>query len=252
MLALALGIGASSDHGHAALRHERPRTALPRGRDAGRRHRRADALAGRTGAVRRSSRRGDRRRAASIGIAGRSRIRRSILATDAQGTDQFGGTFLSFITCLRLLHERPMLGRDFLPEDDRGRCRHRSSSSAIASGRIAMDRIAIGHRPHRPRRTAKPRRSSASCRRGLPIPVDTQVWRPLSSFPDIQQRALPSVRSESSAVWPAASTGEQAQARARRDPVDALTACRTPIAHAARSSCRSTRPMSASPRSRCR
>ena len=46
---------------------------------------------------------------------------------------------------------------------------------------------------------------------GFAYPVDTQIWRPLSSFPGIQQAAA-SVRSGSSAVWPAASPATQAQA----------------------------------------
>src|SRR5688572_19592779 len=57
------------------------------------------------------------------------------LGDDAQGAEQFGGTFLTH-NAFALLHERPILGRHFLPEDDRAG----AAGVAIIGHRVWTDR----------------------------------------------------------------------------------------------------------------
>ena len=68
--------------------------------------------------------------------------------------------------------------------------------------------------------TAKPRPSSASCRRGSPIRSTPRVWRPLSSFPDIAGRRAPASGPDRRPAGPRRLRRAGAS-RAGRDPVDA-------------------------------
>ena len=202
VLALSLGIGASSTM--VTLLYGMNLRGLPfhEADEAGRRHRRADALAGRTGAVRESSRRGDLRREASPASPPKS-IRRSTSATTRSGTEQFGGTFLSHNT-FALLRERPMLGRDFLPEDDRAG----AAAVVIIGHRLWTDRY--GSDPAVIGRTVRANGESATIigvmPEGFSYPIETQVWRPLASLPahPATGRLAASGRG-SSAAWPTAS-----------------------------------------------
>ena len=113
------------------------------------------------------------------------------LGDEAHGTDQFAGTYLSFNT-FALLRERPVLGRDFLPEDDRTG----AAPVAIIGYRVWADRF--GSDPAIAGRTVRLNGEPATIigvmPEGFAYPVETQVWRPLSSFPNLQQSTQRPVR----------------------------------------------------------
>lgn len=108
------------------------------------------------------------------------------LGDETRGTDQFAGTYLSF-DGFALLRERPVLGRDFLPEDDRTG----AAPVAIVGYRVWTERY--GSDPAIVGRTVRLNGEAATIigvmPEGFAYPVDTQIWRPLSSFPNIQQAA---------------------------------------------------------------
>ena len=103
------------------------------------------------------------------------------LGDEARGTDQFAGTYLSF-DAFALLRERPVLGRDFLPEDDRAG----AAPVAIVGYRVWTERY--GSDPSIVGRTVRLNGEAATIigvmPEGFAYPVDSQVWRPLASFPD--------------------------------------------------------------------
>jgi putative ABC transport system permease protein len=108
------------------------------------------------------------------------------LGDETRGTDQFAGVYLSF-DGFALLRERPVLGRDFLPEDDR----IGAAPVAIVGYRVWTERY--GSDPAIVGRSVRLNGETATIigvmPEGFAYPVDTQIWRPLSSFPNIQQTA---------------------------------------------------------------
>jgi macrolide transport system ATP-binding/permease protein len=100
------------------------------------------------------------------------------LGDETRGTDQFAGTYLSF-NGFALLRERPILGRDFLPEDDRPG----AAPVAIVGYRVWTERY--GSDPSLVGRTVRlngePATIIAVMPEGFGYPIDTQVWRPLAS-----------------------------------------------------------------------
>lgn len=102
------------------------------------------------------------------------------LGDDARGTDQFGGVYLSY-NGLALLGERPVLGRDFLPEDDRpGAVPVALIGYRLWTERYGSDPSLIGRTV---RLNGEPATIIGVMPEGFSYPVDTQVWRPLASFP---------------------------------------------------------------------
>ncbi len=95
-------------------------------------------------------------------------------------------------TRFALLRERPVLGRDFLPEDDRAG----AAPVAIVGYRVWTERY--GSDPSIVGRTVRLNGEAATIigvmPQGFAYPVDTQVWRPLASFPNIQQAAQRPIR----------------------------------------------------------
>jgi putative ABC transport system permease protein len=108
------------------------------------------------------------------------------LGDETRGTDQFAGVYLSF-DAFALLRERPVLGRDFLPEDDRTG----AAPVAIVGYRVWTERY--GGDPAIVGSVVRLNGEAATIigvmPEGFAYPVDTQIWRPLSSFPNIQQAA---------------------------------------------------------------
>jgi predicted permease len=108
------------------------------------------------------------------------------LGDDTQGTEQFGGTFLSHNT-FALLREQPLLGRDFLPEDDRAG----APPVVIIGHRVWTDRY--GSEPSVIGRTVRANGETATIIGVMPpgfaYPVSSQVWRPLAAFPGPQGSA---------------------------------------------------------------
>lgn len=113
------------------------------------------------------------------------------LGDETSGTDQFAGTYLSFDT-FALLRERPVLGRDFLPDDDRAG----AAAVAIVGYRVWTERY--GSDPSLVGRTVRLNGEPATIigvmPQGFAYPIDTQVWRPLAAFPNIQQAAQRPIR----------------------------------------------------------
>ena len=113
------------------------------------------------------------------------------LGDETRGTDQLAGIYLSFNT-FALLRERPVLGRDFLPEDDRAG----AAPVAIVGYRVWTERY--GSDPSIVGRTIRLNGEPATIigvmPQGFAYPIDTQVWRPLASFPNIQQAAQRPIR----------------------------------------------------------
>lgn len=105
------------------------------------------------------------------------------LGDDAVGTEQFGGTFLSH-NLFALLHERPILGRDFRPEDDVAG----APPVVIIGYRVWTDRY--GSEPSVIGRSVRANGETATIigvmPRGFAYPVSSEVWRPLASFPALQ------------------------------------------------------------------
>ena len=104
------------------------------------------------------------------------------LGDDAQGAEQFGGTFLSH-NLFALLQERPMLGRDFLPADDvAGAPPVVIIGYRVWTDRYGSDASVIG-------RTVRANGDTATIigvmPRGFAYPVSSEVWRPLSSLPGV-------------------------------------------------------------------
>ena len=136
------------------------------------------------------------------------------LGDETRGTEQFAGTYLSFNT-FTLLRERPILGRDFLPDDERPG----AAPVAVIGYRVWTDRY--GSDPAVIGRTARLNGGPATIigvmPEGFAYPVDTQVWRPLA--------ALPGMSSPSAAERPLRVTGRLArgvtadQARAELDAI---------------------------------
>lgn len=113
------------------------------------------------------------------------------LGDETLGTDQLAGTYLSSAG-FALLRERPALGRDFLPEDDR----NGAAPVAIIGYRVWTERY--GSDPAIVGRTVRLNGEAATIigvmPEGFAYPIDTQIWRPLAAFPAIQQAAQRPIR----------------------------------------------------------
>lgn len=113
------------------------------------------------------------------------------LGDETRGTDQFAGIYLSS-SGFALLRERPVIGRDFLPEDDRAG----AAPVAIVGYRVWTERY--GSDPSIVGRTVRLNGEAATIigvmPEGFAYPVDSQIWRPLASFPAIQQAAQRPIR----------------------------------------------------------
>ena len=113
------------------------------------------------------------------------------LGDENLGTDQFAGTYLSY-NGLALLRELPLLGRDLLPEDDR----LGAAPVAIIGYRVWTERY--GSDPSIVGRTVRLNGEAATIvgvmPEGFAYPVDSQIWRPLASFPNLQQAPQRPVR----------------------------------------------------------
>jgi predicted permease len=109
------------------------------------------------------------------------------LGDDAQGTEQFGGTFLSY-NMFALLRERPIIGRDFLPEDEVAG----APPVVIIGYRVWTDRY--GSEPSVVGRTVRANGETATIIGVMPqafaYPVSSEVWRPLSAFPALQDTGV--------------------------------------------------------------
>lgn len=108
------------------------------------------------------------------------------LGDEARGTDQFSGTYLSF-NGFALLRERPVLGREFLPDDDRPG----APPVVIIGYRLWTDRF--GSDPDVIGRAVRVDGGAATIigvmPEGFAYPVDSQIWRPLAAFPPLQTAA---------------------------------------------------------------
>jgi len=105
------------------------------------------------------------------------------LGDAAQGTEQFSGTSLSH-SVFGVLRERPMLGREFLPEDDvAGAPPVVIIGYRVWTDRYGSDATVIG-------RTVRVNGETATIigvmPQGFAYPVASEVWRPLASFPALQ------------------------------------------------------------------
>ena len=113
------------------------------------------------------------------------------LGDETLGTDQFGGTYVSF-NAFALLGERPVLGRDFLPEDDR----NGAAPVAIVGYRVWTERY--GSDPAVVGRAVRLNGEAATIvgvmPEGFAYPVDSQIWRPLASFPGVRRATERPVR----------------------------------------------------------
>ncbi len=102
------------------------------------------------------------------------------LGDEARATDQLSGSFISHNT-FAILRERPSIGRDFLPDDDRPGAPH----VAIVGYRVWTDRY--GSDPTIVGRTVRANGQAATIvgvmPEGFMYPIDTQIWMPLAALP---------------------------------------------------------------------
>ena len=102
------------------------------------------------------------------------------LADDERATDQVSGTFVGHAT-FTILRERPVLGRDFRPEDDRPGAPH----VALIGYRVWADRY--GADPAILGRRIRANGEGATIVGVMPdgfmYPIDTQIWLPLAALP---------------------------------------------------------------------
>ena len=189
VLALSLGIGATTTMVTILYLHERAGPALLRCHLARRRDQWCTAIAGLTDSVgnleewRLATRSFD-------GLWGEIEAPIS-LGDDARGTNQFAGTYISF-NAFALLRERPALGRDFSPEDDRAGAPH----VALLGYRLWAERY--GSDPSVLGRTIRLNGEVATVigvmPEGFTYPIDSQIWRPLASYPALQQETQRPIR----------------------------------------------------------
>lgn len=104
------------------------------------------------------------------------------LGDEGRGTDQFAGTYLSS-SAFAVLRVRPGIGRDFRPEDDRPG----AEPVAIIGYPLWAERY--GAHPsiigRSVRLNGEPATIIGVMPQGFAYPVDTRIWRPLASFPNI-------------------------------------------------------------------
>jgi predicted permease len=102
------------------------------------------------------------------------------LGDDTRATDQLSGMFVSHNT-FAILRERPVLGRDFVPEDDRPG----AERVAIVGYRVWADRY--GSDPAIVGRTVRTNGQTTTIVGVMPdgfmYPVDTEIWLPLAVLP---------------------------------------------------------------------
>ncbi|MGH9387337.1 MAG: ADOP family duplicated permease [Vicinamibacterales bacterium] len=114
-----------------------------------------------------------------VGIAGEVDAPAN-LGDDNNNTDQFGGTFISH-NVFSILGVRPILGRDFRPDDD-----HIGGPLAVIIGhRVWTDRYgsALSVIGRAVKVNGEPAVVIGVMPEGFMYPVETQIWRPLSSLP---------------------------------------------------------------------
>src|SRR5687768_1248503 len=102
------------------------------------------------------------------------------LGDEGRATDQFGGTYLSF-NGFAMLRERPVLGREFLREDDRSG----AAPVVIIGYRLWTDRYGAdpGVIGRSVRVNGEPATIVGVMPDGFAYPIETQVWRPLAALP---------------------------------------------------------------------
>lgn len=102
------------------------------------------------------------------------------LGDETHATDQLSGMFVSHNT-FAILRERPWIGRDFLPDDDRPG----APRVAIVGYRVWTDRY--GSNAAIVGRTVRANDQAATIvgvmPEGFMYPVDTQIWMPLAALP---------------------------------------------------------------------
>lgn len=107
------------------------------------------------------------------------------LGDEANATDRFAGTYVSH-TAFGLLRVRPILGRDFRPDDDRAG----AAPVAIIGYRVWTERY--GSDPAILGRTVRTNGQPATVigimPEGFTYPIDQQVWRPLIALPSMDAR----------------------------------------------------------------
>ena len=110
------------------------------------------------------------------------------LGDEGRATDQFGGTYLSF-NGFAMLRERPVLGREFLREDDRPG----AAPVVIIGYRLWTDRYGAdpGVIGRSVRVNGEPATIVGVMPDGFAYPVNTQIWRPLAALPALNTPAAP-------------------------------------------------------------
>jgi predicted permease len=102
------------------------------------------------------------------------------LGDETRATDRLSGTYVSS-NVFAILRERPVLGRDFEPEDDR----RGAPRVAIVGYRVWTDRY--GSDPAIVGRTVRTNGETATIvgvmPNGFSYPIDTQIWLPLAALP---------------------------------------------------------------------
>ena len=108
------------------------------------------------------------------------------LGDDSTATDRFAGTYVSH-TAFRLLRVRPILGRDFRPDDDRAG----AAPVAIIGHRVWTERY--GSDPAILGRTVRTNGRPATVigvmPEGFTYPVDQQVWLPMAALAELDGSA---------------------------------------------------------------
>jgi len=108
------------------------------------------------------------------------------LGDEQLATDQFAGTFISH-NGFSLLGERPVLGRDFVADDDRlGAAAVVIIGHRVWTDRYGADPSVIGRAV---RANGQPATIIGVMREGFMFPVDSQVWQPFMALPAMQTAA---------------------------------------------------------------
>ena len=108
------------------------------------------------------------------------------LGDERLGTEQFAGTFISH-NGFALLGERPVLGRDFIADDDR-----KGAPAVVIIGyrvwtdRYGSDPSIIGRAV---RANGEPATIIGVMSDGFRFPIDSQVWQPFTSLPAMRTSA---------------------------------------------------------------
>src|SRR5262245_52037619 len=107
------------------------------------------------------------------------------LSEEGRAPERFSGTFIS-ANAFRLLGQSPMLGRDFLPEDDRpGAQPVILIGSGVWKNRYGTDPSVIGKTI---RVNDVPSVVIGVMPEGFKFPQNADVWQPLSMIPELEQQ----------------------------------------------------------------